>query len=46
MVDQIIYTSFNRIYDNTKHKVLIRITSKCKNPDDISDIFQDTYCIW
>lgn len=43
MVDQIIYTSFNRIYDNTKHKVLIRITSKCKNPEDISDIFQDTY---
>lgn len=43
MVDQIIYTSFNRIYDNTKHKVLIRITSKCKNLDDISDIFQDTY---
>lgn len=43
MVDQIIYTSFNRIYDNTKRKVLIRITSKCKNPEDISDIFQDTY---
>lgn len=43
MVDQIIYTSFNRIYDNTKRKVLIHITSKCKNPEDISDIFQDTY---
>ncbi|HLU22358.1 MAG TPA: sigma-70 family RNA polymerase sigma factor [Bacillaceae bacterium] len=42
MVDSI-YSAFNRIYDNTKRKTLILITSKCKNPSDIPDIFQDTY---
>lgn len=34
---------FNQIYDQTKHKTLAFITAKCGNPDDIQDIFQDTY---
>lgn len=43
MVDQTIHSAFNKIYDATKRKTLIYITSKCRNPDDISDIFQETY---
>jgi RNA polymerase sigma factor (sigma-70 family) len=43
MVDQTVHTSFNRIYDSTKRKALIHITSKCKKTQDISDIFQETY---
>lgn len=43
MVDQTIITVFNSIYDSTRQKALIYITAKCNNPDDICDIFQETY---
>lgn len=43
MVDPIIITAFNEIYNSTQKKVLIYITAKCSNPADISDIFQETY---
>lgn len=43
MVDQNVTNLFNDIYDSTNRKVIIYITAKCNNTDDISDIFQETY---
>lgn len=43
MAGQAIETLFNQIYDQTNQKVLLYITSKCGNPSDIQDIFQETY---
>lgn len=43
MVDQTLIAAFDEIYYSTNKKVLVYITSKCGNPDDISDIFQETY---
>lgn len=34
---------FNEIYDSTSKGVLAFITAKCGNPEDIGDIFQETY---
>lgn len=34
---------FNDIYDKTYKNCLVYITSKCSNPEDISDILQETY---
>lgn len=35
--------SFNTLYDETSRKTLRYITAKCGNPEDIRDIFQETY---
>lgn len=43
MAGQAIEPLFNQMYDETSQKVLIYITSKCGNPSDIQDIFQETY---
>lgn len=43
MVDQNATALFNDIYDSTNKKILIYITAKCNNTNDIKDIFQDTY---
>lgn len=43
MAGQAIELLFNQMYDETSQKVLIYITSKCGNPSDIQDIFQETY---
>ena len=37
-----IHADLHRIYDATKQKTLLYITNKCKKPQDISDIFQET----
>lgn len=34
---------FNALYDATNRRVLTYITSKCRTPADIRDIYQDTY---
>lgn len=34
---------FNEIFNATQRDVLALITAKCGHPDDIGDIFQDTY---
>ena len=41
MAGQAIEPLFNQMYDETSQKVLIYITSKCGNPSDIQDIFQE-----
>ena len=43
MVDNDVSTFFNNVYDMTNRKLLVFITSKCSDTEDISDIFQDTY---
>ncbi|MGN0659001.1 MAG: RNA polymerase sigma factor [Emergencia sp.] len=34
---------FCQIYDSTYRRASLLVTSKCRNPDDISDILQETY---
>ena len=34
---------FNEIYDSTNKAILSYITAKCGHPDDVCDIFQETY---
>ena len=43
MVDPIITSRFNEIYNTTYKSVLSYVTVKCGNTADIQDIMQDTY---
>jgi RNA polymerase sigma-70 factor (ECF subfamily) len=43
MVDPIITSRFNEVYDSTYKAVLSYVTAKCGNTADIQDIMQETY---
>jgi RNA polymerase sigma-70 factor (ECF subfamily) len=43
MVDQVVTSRFNEIYDSTYKAAVSLITAKCNNTADISDIVQETY---
>lgn len=43
MVDNIITSRFNEIYDSTNKQALAYITAKCSNFEDVNDILQETY---
>lgn len=43
MADQTIEARFNTLYEETSRNVLLYITSKCADPSDIQDIYQETF---
>lgn len=43
MTDQPIAAAFQSIYEATSRQILIYLTARCCDPDDIPDLFQETY---